>query len=195
MNEEMLKQMPEYVQKLPKEIKDFVFDKTWHERTEEVAKKYALTPEQTEALLDATVLVLIGLEKPGDFLKNIIADLNISELLAEQIIEDLESRVFDLALKAVIKNEKAEGTEPAGERIPEIRPVNLPIQSKPPVKGNDLLQRQAEMDKLVSESVGSTPEPKKPSTVPRFTAPPEKKVEDNPLVKKYTVDPYREPLQ
>jgi hypothetical protein len=123
------KRISEYVQNLPETLKELIFDTIWLDKTNEIAKKYNLNPEQTETLLDTTLLTLIGLEKPENFLETIIIDLKISRLLGEQIKQDIGSRVFDYSIKFI--EGKAKKIEPiVNSKIPEIRPANLPIVEK-----------------------------------------------------------------
>jgi len=98
--------MPDYVKNLPKAVQDLIFDGVWEERTAEIAKKYSLSDTQADSLINTVLLVMIGLEDPDTFLETIIADLGISRLLAEQINEDLETRVFEYALRTVEKKEE-----------------------------------------------------------------------------------------
>ena len=103
MDEQILKSMPDYVQKLPLIVRDTIFDGEWKNRTEEIASKYSLTPDQTDTLVDKVLFVLIGVESGDDFLEGIIAEINISRLLAEQIMNELTTRVFEYFLKQIGK--------------------------------------------------------------------------------------------
>jgi hypothetical protein len=97
MDEETLKTMPDYVQKLPKKIRDFIFDGEWESRTEEIAIKYSLNENQTDILINQVLFIIIGLEKPEDFDASLETELGVSELLTEQIMKDLDARVFQYA--------------------------------------------------------------------------------------------------
>lgn len=142
MDKETLNNMPEYVKNLPQPVQDLVFDGTWEDRTAEIAKKYSLTDTQTDALTNNVLFVLIGLDTPDTFLGSMVSELSVSKLLADQIVKDLENRVFDYALKFVEnkekKNQTATGpanieptltrkTENETSKTPEIKPENLPM--------------------------------------------------------------------
>lgn len=99
MDNQTQNDIPEYVKSLPQAVQDLVFEGVWEDRTIEIGKKYSLNDNQIDTLANTVVLVLIGLEKPETFLETIITDLGISRLLAEQIMSDLDDRVFDYALK------------------------------------------------------------------------------------------------
>ncbi len=144
MNDEAINQ---YINKLPKPVKNMVMDGAWEDRVFEIAKKYSLTDSQTDYLANDTLLVLIGLEKPETFLETITTDLSISRLLSEQIFEDLENRVFEYALKLVEEKTNVSQTS-TSSTIPEIKPDNLPAveigqESKPysPVKSSEVVQK------------------------------------------------------
>lgn len=121
MDEKEQNEIPEYIKTLPKAVQDIVFDSTWEERTTEIAKKYSLNQNQTDALINTVLFVLTGLEKPETFLQTIIIELGISQLMAVQIIEDLEIRVFKYALNKLENMEK-----PSTATSPEIHQKNLP---------------------------------------------------------------------
>ncbi|KKQ99393.1 MAG: hypothetical protein UU11_C0001G0054 [Parcubacteria group bacterium GW2011_GWF2_40_69] len=147
MNEDILKDQPEYVKNLPKPIQDFIFNSAWSERVEEIAKKYTLNETQTEDLVDNVLLLLIGLLEPKELLGTIIAELNISQLLAEQLVDDLEVRVFDYALKSMQNKEKglilpAENTKSEMPPVPTTPKSVLDIQ-------NDLPEIRPEITPLV----------------------------------------------
>src|SRR3989338_1688659 len=107
MDNQTQNQIPEYVQKLPQAVQDFVYDGAWEVRTNEIARKYSLVAGQTDALANTVVLVLIGLESPDTFLDTLVTDLEISRLLGEQIMADLEKRVFEYALGVIENKEKS----------------------------------------------------------------------------------------
>ena len=126
-------EIPEYVKNLPQVVQDVVFQSAWESRTMEIAQKYTLNAGQTNALADKVLFILIGLDKPETFLEDIILELNISRLLAEQIMDDLNARVFEYAINIIESKERKVSAEKNNiEQIqtPEIRPDNLPMVEK-----------------------------------------------------------------
>ena len=225
MDEQTLKTMPEYVQKLPKVVQDFVFDSVWEDRTKEITAKYSLNENQTDTLIDKVLFILIGLETPENFLESIISELGISRLLAEQIIEELEKRVFEYAINQIgpkIKSggERNEISKPeAGiiintdDDIPEIRPEIVPMVEKGEVAHTT---PTVSVNTTVDQSKISVPRyvPPVPNNLPTEEATPvqvqqapeasqPKPIEEARVTsvntttdqRKYTVDPYREPLE
>jgi hypothetical protein len=110
MDEETLKTMPDYVQKLPKKVQDFIFDGTWEERTKEIAIKYSLNEKQTDTFINKVLFVLIGMESPQTFGASLETELGISQILVEQILADLDTRVFQYAFDFISKQKEASET-------------------------------------------------------------------------------------
>ena len=98
-------EIPEYVKNLPQAVQDFVYDGVWEERVVEIGKKYSLSETQIDILANNTLFVLIGLDTPDTFTNLMTSELGISKLLAGQIIEELETRVFEYALGRISNQE------------------------------------------------------------------------------------------
>lgn len=226
MNEETLKDMPEYTKNLPKPVQDLVFDGVWEERTEEIAKKYSLSEKQTDDLINNVLYILVGLLKPEDFLSTITVELSISGLLAEQLVEDLEVRVFEYALKTIQNQEKkGESIEKEdGDDLPELRPEITPLiepEEKVRVRPVPVGFTETTPQPALKPQMPKPELVQRPISVPRYTATPMEDTEPKPVlppkeaaphqsapstqtsaspqpvpepVKKYAVDPYREPL-
>lgn len=231
MNEEILKDMPEYVRNLPKPVQDLVFDGVWEERTSEIAKKYSLNETQTESLTNNVLLVLIGLLNPDNFSETTMSELGISKLLTDQLIEDLETRVFDYSIKIIDEQEnklsesKKNFGQPTGDTLelrPEIMPMVEPGEKirvrpvpvgfsdttpkpvpKPQTPAPELVQRPVSVPRYTAapleedeESVSQKNTPVVKPVNPQAPAAPAKTPEPVPEpVKRYTVDPYREPIE
>src|SRR3989344_2227057 len=106
MDDKNQNEIPEYVKNLPQAVQDFVYDGVWEERVVEIGKKYSLSDTQIDILANNTLFVLIGLDTPDIFTNLMTSELGISKLLAGQIIEELETRVFEYALGIIESKEK-----------------------------------------------------------------------------------------
>lgn len=165
---------------LSKPVLDLVFDPAWKNRTEEIAKKYSLDPTQTDTLINNVLFVLIGTDKPEDFLKLMTSELGISRLLADQIIEDLEMRVFDYAIKTIEKSEQKQEVRSKNlevekeivtpkqnlviENKPEKAKVTLPVVEKPKVPEiKPVILPMVEKGEVAHNT---TPQPKPTPTLP-----------------------------
>lgn len=188
--------------RLPQIKQKLILSGVWKERTEEIAKKYSLSETQTNTLVDNVLLILIDLKKNENFLETIITELGISRLLAEQIFEDLNIRVFEYVNKNLENKSETEiapqtiiekTISDSEKDIPEIRPQILPA-TEPGKTAHDTLPTQEQIQR--------------PLAVPRYTAVPMEteeneqpkntsEVKPTPVepVKRYAVDPYREPIE
>jgi hypothetical protein len=202
MDEQTLKTMPEYFQKLPKHIRDFIFDGEWEGRTKEVAGKYSLNEKQSEDLADNVLMVLMGIDEPDVFYKSITSDLSVSNIIAEQIMDDLEKRVFEYALKEIepkIKDGRRQDASATTNVIPEIRPQMTPAIEKGEVAHTTpstiSVPRYAVPENLPTEhEAAPTNNQNMPPKVPEPPKPIERKPVE-PAPQKYSADPYREPLE
>jgi hypothetical protein len=130
-------QIPEYVKNLPQAVRDLILNGVWEERTLEIAKKYSLSDDQADLLSDEVLYILIGLELPEGFQDRLVAELSISMLLATQIENDLETRVFQYAVNAVegkqggqdkkIPAVSEDSAKVSETKVLEIPPMNLPM--------------------------------------------------------------------
>src|SRR3989344_75148 len=160
----------EYVKNLPQVVQDFVYDGVWEERTAEIAKKYSLGPGQTDTLINNVLFVLIGLDTPDTFTNLMTSELGISKLLASQIIEELETRVFEYVLNTV-----------------ESQKLKVESKSKPEIKSGpaDLevkLSNQREEKKIFANI--KTEIKKTPGTIGNVAYVPEVRPETVPMVEK-----------
>ncbi len=162
MEYENLNEMPEYVKKLPVEVQALILEGVWQQRTHEVAEKYSLNENQTENLLDQTILTLIGLENPSNFINTLVTDLGISRLLAEQIVLDLDKRVFSYAVKFIESNEKTEEKTLSSEVLDILNTPEEPTKSEMKDSNglNHLRSMSGDMKSAENGKMEAKPEPK-----------------------------------
>jgi hypothetical protein len=203
---------------LPKTTQDLLFGNVWEERTGEIAEKYSLNELQKDSLVNNVLFILISKAKKETLLETIVKDLGISQMLAEQIMEDLEMRVFEYALKTIQNQDKKGGSsEKTDGDLPEIRPEITPViepeekvrvrpipvgfadttpkpAPKPQIPGPELVQRPVSVPRYTAvpmeenDATGVSQKTTAPAGAPKTPEPvPEP-------VKKYAVDPYREPI-
>ncbi len=181
----------EYFKKLPKPVQDFIATRTWETRVFEIAKKYSLNQGQSENLADIVLTILVGLENPENFQRDLPSDLKISNLISEQIIKELDTRVFDLAIKSVEKkNEKGPERNPEKTIMPAIQkpeqvkpptPAPLPKEvtkpNEPAAKPKNLLDILSSkpaantspvFSQMTKPPIPPIEPPQKPTSVPRF---------------------------
>lgn len=127
MNELTNKEIQDYLKGLPDSVINAIVDKTWSKRTNEIALKYSLTEEQTNTLRNLVLFVIIGVESPKTLQKSIEVELGISNLLSEQLMKDIDNRVFQYIYNLISENQP----------VPEI--VTAPVKIEKEVnaeKGN-----------------------------------------------------------
>src|SRR3989338_8060373 len=198
--------LPEYVKTLPKVLQDLIFNWPWEERIGEIAKKYSLNYNQTESLINGVLFVLIGLDKPETLQQTLVVELKISKLLTDQIVGDLENRVFEYAIKEIEgkgkiiskskfpmsnqgQNLNDQTSKPESlartvldtalkPKVPEVKPAHLPMSNQ------NQNQNDKKVDSIIENKLKgvTTGTPEKTPPVP-----------DAP--RKYAVDPYREPTE
>ena len=135
-------EIKEYLNKLPSTAKQVIVSIDWHSRVSEIGKKYSLEQKQVDDLEYEILFVLLGIEADTNFIENIQKQLNISGLLANQIGEEVDTRVFGYLLDLIQKKEPVsksvfDSAEIKKPGIPEIRPLNtLEVLKNEPVKNN-----------------------------------------------------------
>ncbi len=185
-------------------------DKNTEQRVLEVATKYDLTKDQTDKLIN-DISTYINDPNSGITAEDIASEIGVSNLVAEQIALDLESRVFT----STNKPSKSTAVEvppqtlptasfknPIVSEVPNYTPRPVVITSNEPVQTPVSVPRFKAVPMDDNEIVGSNFIPNiapKPSTgglmeskinkVPDVSTP-----SKSVSAPKYTVDPYREPL-
>lgn len=107
MDESKNIELDKYLSNLPSNIIDVAQDKIWPKRVDEIAIKYSLTEEQSIDLQDIILLIIIGVETPETFAQSVEQELNISKLLTEQIVKDIDVRVFQYIFNIISENKTA----------------------------------------------------------------------------------------
>ena len=109
--------------------------KETRDRVSEISEKYGLDENQTGSLVGVVRSVISKPEEKPLLLDKILQNLKVSRLLAEQIMSDLEKRIFS-ANFSQNKERPNQQTVPGGKenqnqsRIPEIAPKILPVVEK-----------------------------------------------------------------
>lgn len=91
--------LPPYIESLKNEVVDSVLDPVWIERVGEISKKYSLSEDQSKMLSQNVFFALVGLQNPEQLEENVSRDLGISKIIAEQILLDVENRIFNYLSK------------------------------------------------------------------------------------------------
>ena len=113
----------------PKEIKEFLVNSSWRESVKKIASEYNLKPEQTADLENEVIFVLLALEIRSHFKKNVIENVGVDAITAENIWIEVDNTIFR-KIGYVLPTE-IEGEENI---------VNSPIQTKNPKTLDNLIE-------------------------------------------------------
>lgn len=127
MNNEADKLVAEQFNSLPPNTKRAIDSIPWRQRVKEVANTNNLDQNQATLLEQETVFVLIGLEKFGDYISNIIKEVGLSEETACSVTQAIADRVFDPILEII---DKSNGDSKISSNFPEIAPEIHPVIEK-----------------------------------------------------------------
>lgn len=118
----------ELIKKVPESTRKLLGATEWLRRIKEFSSKYSLTEEQTITLIVEILLVLAEATGSEDLAENIEEEVGVSQILAEQLAEETEERIFKwIKQEPVVKVGDATHTiitEHANSL--DIPPVNLP---------------------------------------------------------------------
>jgi len=118
--------------KLPSDLKEIIISVESFEKIQEIGKKYSLMLDDISELNDEINLLILGLTKQNDFVRNIAKRLEINDDMAYKISEDVNSEILDSirdSLRELQEKEEQDTTEV--EETPKIQiPPTQPIQSE-----------------------------------------------------------------
>lgn len=202
------------IEGLPEEIRSLILSSDFYEKIKSIGEKYNLHIDQTGELERETRMILAGLSRSKDFVDRIIFKLEIEKGQAEEIATEINTQIFQSIRSALQKVQ--EETEPDLDAMPEpplepeidrgsmnradilngienpqttsTRPINVLEQSgsNQHANGDDMVDRMLTgtvTQPIVTETRAGNPSAPTPAPT---TAP-------NPI-KKYSADPYREPI-
>jgi len=107
MTEKLQQTIKEELAKLPKEHQEAIGTFDWVKSSEEIGKKYLLNEDEINNLQVETLLVLVRLEEPDSFAKNIEDEVGTSKAEADKITEEILQKIFipiNVTLVEKIKN-------------------------------------------------------------------------------------------
>jgi len=160
--------------KLPPKLQEAITSTEVAEKLRALSQKYRLHLDQGQILENETYMVLLGIEKAEKYEENLKKELKITPEIAKSIANDVAKEIF-LSIRNVLK----ESTTPVSKS--NNTPISIALDSVPtPVPEQ---QTQPSTQAPVSTQ-------NKLESVVRNQS---KELEIKPA-KKYTIDPYREPI-
>jgi hypothetical protein len=128
--DESIREIQKYIDNLIPVLKTAVLSPEWRKRVKEIGQKYTLTPDQISSLEYEVLFVLIGMEPEEDLVANIQKEVSVSSIIAEQISEDVSTRIFQYILKMVeSKNEVKDTVSTPTTQTPHSTPLLSEIEN------------------------------------------------------------------
>ncbi len=94
MKEFTAEEIQNQFEKLPKELQESISSSEIHNKIIEIGKRHNLMIDQLGDLVDQIGLVMLGLVRSSDFVKNTSARLAIDQNTAQEIAEDINKEIF-----------------------------------------------------------------------------------------------------
>lgn len=180
------------------DVKNIISSSEWLKRVREIGQKYSLTVEQIDSLGYEILFTFLNLQSPDLLNETIEEELDISSILAEQIVEEIEERIFAWAMK------KIEPKEVESINALDIPPPNLPGEViREEEEESEFRVKSTPLQDQVKDFFTPAPRnPIQPIEVPIEEPVPQKpqsfiaqKLTQPTAPQKYTADPYREPFE
>ena len=110
MTEKLKQTIKDEVAKLPKENQEVINNFSWESIAEEIGKKYLLLDDEINIFQAEILIVLVGLEDPDFFAKNIEDGIGTSKTEAEKIADEVIQKIFtpinDILIENIKKSDK-----------------------------------------------------------------------------------------
>jgi len=190
---------------LPPEIRDFIYGPEMTSALTDIGAKYALHVDQVGSLEAETGGVLLGFTEPQDFASMISERVGVDEAVGKEIAADIDAKLLEKvrgALKKMttgaVKEAPTSPSAPPAVRIepaiaspsvPTPKVVPPPPPNLPVMQGSDM--HPAELS--LSHPTNGISKTVNVGLPPVANGAPAKPVAPEP--KKYTSDPYREPVE
>ncbi len=220
-NEKNMKYTAEQIQNkfnsLPKSLQRAILSAQVEEKMIVIAKKHGLHFDQTDALIDESRLVMLGLKSSKNYVENIQKAVEISEQKAVEIAHDIDEQIFKevkeyLMTESVLQKDMLiESFEKEGELHPSREEILAEVEDRPipssdkaswirvkqeasdekwqdtQSKQNEQKQNEVKTNDIMEEKLGGT-----------FKIPSEeskRNIKEKNEKQMNKIDPYREPIE
>lgn len=150
VDENKIKKIQERYLDLPEDVQKALFSTQTSDAIFEVGKKHGLAIDKMGELADETGLVMLGMTKPSEYIRNLEKRLSVEVTKAKEIAEDINQKVFSPIRESLKKihgitpTPTREGARGEGVMVPE----NLPVEITP-----SLLTKEEGLREEVKEKV------------------------------------------
>jgi hypothetical protein len=205
--DEYNKLIEECTNNLPDDSRVVLKSTDWKKILLEIANKYSLKNEQYLKLEELVLFVLLAIEDENDLKQNIENEVLVSSILAEELKNEISDRIFSLIIKRFEDlqekdKEMEDGDENEADDSEMIESVYIPIPENTNQKYDNLdippinLPTEENIpDDFVNNKLNQVVISKKEDIPEIKPAVDQKPISQNPIIKSYTADPYREPVE
>ncbi len=202
-----------YLEEIPQEARRVLMSSRWQQSAGQIATKYSLTEQQKESMIQEIWIALIGGGEIEELANELKDNLVISSILANQLYEEINQRIFE-----PIVSKLEQTLEPKKEVKKEVNlihnsldipPENLPTEEN--LKAETPAVEKTSEDRAVADTVKTieiVPEKPTENTATYKNEKESPKPFDfnsklsqittsskEDIVKEYSKDPYREPIE
>jgi len=174
---------------LPREIQIAIVKSNWEQKIRNIAQKNNLQIGDAEIVESETFLVMLGVEHPENYTKQLIKEIGLDKQKAEKITTEVNKEIFDTIRQKLIELNEQEELEDLEEQIGD--------DKKPSAFYNPKINKiPEEKTDLIAENI-QTAIQIKPENHPINLDEEESKVtiKSTPTKPSYpSVDPYLEPI-
>jgi hypothetical protein len=186
-----------------KTLQEFISTKNLYPKIEDIGKKYHLELGQMGYLSSEIRNAITGVIRPSNLIPRIVDQLEISPAQAEEIARDVNASIFSLIadhMQEINKGAKITVAPLEVKNITPTTPSDIIKTIEKPSEGSsssiNVLEHPA-IAKMAPHELITAPQTTTTITTPTVTSNATKAVSTatvQPPVKKYDIDPYREPL-
>ncbi len=101
---------------LPQDVQNAILSADLRTKLQTITSKHRLHLDQADALETATIFVMLGLEHPKDYIRNVARELNIGSDAAKQIAVDINEQIFRPIRESLKKIHGVADEETSGEK-------------------------------------------------------------------------------
>jgi hypothetical protein len=166
MNPETEKEIQNQINSLPKKVREVIASIDITSEISKLREKHHLMLDQISTLELETMLVMIGLEPAENFVDNLKSNLNLDEVKANAIADDVNELIFDKIRKAMM----SEGGEEQKEEVLDKNSILWEIENPTPTFSTNQ-QKTPIIPTQNPATQSNIPEIAPINTIQKYTAP------------------------
>lgn len=132
-------EIKEYLDKIPQKLRKEILSLEWTNKIREFGQKYSLNEDQILSLEYETLFVMIGMEPEEEFNSNLLKELRISSILANQLESDVKEKIWKPIIKKLAEVNQESKTN-SFEQNSKDDIISIPLSQTTTDKINNLPQ-------------------------------------------------------